>query len=69
MSGIEHIPNKKPIACAASLWPQMSKAMGPRSEIKHPSNNPMPSKMAIKTGYELANGISIVSTPMLIKDI
>lgn len=35
------MPSKKPMAWAASFCPHMSKAMGPSSEMKHPSNKPM----------------------------
>lgn len=50
VNGIEHIPSKNPMAWVAPLLPQISNAIGPNNDMKHPSNNP--NKSAITTKAE-----------------
>lgn len=69
VNGTEHIPSKKPIAWVAPFWPHMSKAIGPRSDMKHPSNSPMHRAMSSRTPNEGVTGSSIVKTPILTNEI
>lgn len=69
VSGMEHIPRRKPMACVAPLRPQMSKAIGPSNDMKHPSNSPIASEIARSTRKDLVTGRSIVRMPILRNDI
>lgn len=69
VKGIEHMPNRNPMACVASSRPHISNAIGPKRDIKQPSNNPMAKEIISKTTYEFVTGRSIVRTPILRNDI
>lgn len=56
------------MACEAPTGPTMSKAMGPRREMKQPSKRPIPSTMKMKTAMWLAAVRSIVRVPMQKKE-
>lgn len=62
--GIEHMARRHPMACEAPAWPTISKAMGPRREMKQPSKRPIPSTMTMKNAMWLAVVSSIVSVPI-----
>lgn len=62
--GIEHKARRHPMACEAPLGPTMSKAMGPRREMKQPSKRPIPSTMTMKNAKWLAAVRTIVREPM-----
>lgn len=46
--GMEHMARRHPMACEAPAGPTMSKAMGPRREMKQPSKRPIPSTTTTK---------------------
>lgn len=69
VKGTEHMPSKKPMACVAPSRPHISNAMGPKSDMKQPSNNPMAKEMTSNNMNERVTGSNIVRTPMLRNDI
>lgn len=69
VKGIEHMPNRNPIACVAPSRPHISNAMGPKRDIKQPSNNPMAKEISSNIINEGVTGRSIVRAPMLKNDI
>ena len=62
--GMENIPNKKPSACEAPLSPTRSKAIGPRKQIKRPSQSPMMSVITMRPTNELEKGMQRVVAPI-----
>ena len=57
------------MAWDAPTGPTMSKAMGPRREMKQPSNNPMINTMTMKNAMWLQAVSSMVKMPMQKKEI
>ena len=68
MSGTEQRVSRNPMACDAPAGPTSSNAIGPSSEMKQPSNNPMARTMATRSGNERQNASVMVSVPITRND-
>ncbi|CAB0005314.1 unnamed protein product [Nesidiocoris tenuis] len=65
VKGREQNPSRNPIAWPAPDCPHRSKAIGPSSEMKHPSNRPIPRAISSRTQNSLAAVINMVSPPII----
>lgn len=57
------------MACVAPRGPQMSYAIGPSSDMKHPSNSPIAKAMISRSVKEPVAGRHIVIAPISTNDI
>lgn len=65
--GTEKMLKRKPKACEAPCSPTKSKAIGPKRQIKRPSQRPITRQMMIRDTKLSANGMQEVVTPSKIK--
>lgn len=67
VNGKEQSPKRKPIAWVAPELPQISYAIGPSKEIKHPSKSPIPSEKTQSKTNDSVNGNNNVISPIITK--